>query len=45
MYMVWNTNPCHYCGYDSCQNPFSAILRLKKKVPMAIKLEGEGVRP
>ena len=34
-------------GEKSCQNLFSAILRLKKnlkKVPMAIKLEG-GVRP
>ena len=31
-------------GEKSCQNPFSAILRLKKKkkVPMAIKLEGGG---
>jgi len=30
------------CGEKSCQNPFSAISRLKKKkkVPMAIKLEG-----
>ena len=29
-----------------CQNPFSAILgQKKKKVPMATKLEGMGVRP
>ena len=33
------------CGEKkSCQNPISAIFRLKKKkkVPMAIKLEGGG---
>ena len=29
----------------SCQNPISAILRLKKQVPMAIKLEGGGLMP